>query len=106
MANTKMKFTRQEQNKREDSAAIDQQIARLEEDVRRLKIEFDIFFNGGSKRAPHEARGRVESNIKRIADNRNLTYAQRYLFNNIVARYTSYRELWRRMLKQRNEPSF
>jgi hypothetical protein len=101
-----MKFTRQEQNKREDSAAIDQQIARLEEDVRRLKIEFDIFFNGGSKRAPHEARGRVESNIKRIADNRNLTYAQRYLFNNIVARYTSYRELWRRMLKQRNEPSF
>jgi hypothetical protein len=100
------KLTRQEQNKKEEASAIDQQLVRLEEDVRRLKIEFDIFFNGGGKRAPHEARGRVEANIKRIADNRNLSYAQRYLFNSLVSRYTAYRELWRRMLKQRNEPGF
>jgi len=25
---------------------------RLEEDIRRLKIEFDVYFNGGNKRAP------------------------------------------------------
>jgi hypothetical protein len=100
------KLTRQAQNKKEEASAIDQQLVRLEDDVRRLKIEFDIFFNGGNKRAPHEMRGRVESNIKRVADNRNLSYAQRYLFNSIVSRYTAYRELWRRMLKQRNEPSF
>jgi hypothetical protein len=100
------KLTRQEQNKKEEASAIDQQLVRLEDDVRRLKIEFDIFFNGGNKRAPHEMRGRVEANIKRVADNRNLSYAQRYLFNSVVSRYTAYRELWRRMLKQRNEPGF
>mgnify|MGYP000347791535 CR=1 FL=1 len=88
MAITTTKLTRQEQNKKEETTAIDQQLVRLEEDVRRLKIEFDIYFNGGGKRAPHESRGRVESNIKRIADNRNLSYAQRYLFNALVARYT------------------
>lgn len=106
MAITISKLTRQEQNKKEAAGAVDQQLVRLEEDVRRLKIEFDIYFNGGNKRAPHESRGRVESNIKRIADNRNLSYAQRYLFNSLVSRFTAYRELWRRMLKQRNEPSF
>lgn len=90
----------------EEASAIDQQIVRLEEDLRKVKIEFDIYFNGGTRRAPHEARGRVEAVIKRIADDRNLTYAQRYHFNSIVARYTSYRELWRRMLKQRNEAGF
>lgn len=104
MAFTIDKLSRQGQAKIDEASALDQQIVRLEEDVRKLKIDFDIFFNGGGKRAPHEARGRVEATIKRIADDRNLTYAQRYHFNTIVSRFTSYRELWRRMLKQRNEP--
>jgi hypothetical protein len=106
MAFTIDKLSKQGQAKIDEATALEQQIVRLEEDIRRLKIDFDIFFNGGTKRAPHEARGRVEANIKRIADDRNLSYAQRYHFNTLVARFTSYRELWRRMLKQRNEPGF
>jgi len=75
----------------------------LEDDIRKLKIDFDIFFNGASKRPPLEARARLDSYIKRVADNRNLTYAQRYYFNTLVARFTSYRELWRRTLKIRGD---
>ena len=97
------KLYRQEQTKQDDIANIDQQIRRLEDDIRKLKIDFDIFFNGGAKRPPLEARARIESNIKRIADDRNLTYAQRYQFSAVVARFTSYRELWRRILKARGE---
>lgn len=91
---------------REELVSLDQQLTRLEEDLRKLKIDFGIFFAGGIKRAPHEARGRVEALIKRIADDRNLTYVQRYQFNALVARYTSLRELWRRNLKARGEISF
>ena len=87
-------------NTRQDAAVeVDKQLSRMDDDIRRLKIDFDIFFNGGSKRPPLEARARLESIIKRIADNRSLTYAQRYHFNMLVARFTSYRELWRRLLK-------
>ena len=91
---------------REEVVTVDQQLARLEEDIRKLKIDFGIFFSGGLKRAPHEARGRVDAAVKRIADDRNLTYVQRYQFNGLVARYTSLRELWRRNLKSRGEISF
>ena len=97
------KLYRQTQTKQEDAAQIDQELSRLEDEIRKLKIDFDIYFNGAAKRAPLEARARLESNLKRIADDRNLSYAQRYQFNTLVSRFTSYRELWRRMLKARGE---
>ncbi len=97
------KLYRQTQTKQEEAADIDQQIGRIEEDIRKLKIDFDIYFNGGLKRPPLEAKARLESNIKRISDDRNLTYAQRYQFTSTVSRFTSYRELWRRLLKKKGE---
>ena len=94
---------RQGPSRLEEAAAIDKQIAKVEDDVRRLKIEFDIFFNGAVKRPPLEARARVESQIKRLLDNRAMSYAQRYKLNGLVSRYTSYRELWRRTLRSKGE---
>lgn len=96
-------FQRKNQLGQEAAASIEQQLAKLEEDIRRLKIDFGIYFTGGLKRPPHEARGRVEAALKRIADDRNINYAQRFHYNTIVNRYTSYRELWRRKLKEKGE---
>jgi D-serine deaminase-like pyridoxal phosphate-dependent protein len=103
------KFSRQAEqlvrhnNSGESQATIDQQLARLDEDIRRLKIEYDIFFNGGVKRAPYETKNRVETVIKRLADERSLTFAQRYQYNALVARFTSFKELWRRTMQGREE---
>ncbi len=102
------KFARQARHRkpnlaRDNEQTIDQQLARLEEDIRRLKIDFDIFFNGAGKRPPYDTRNRVESVIKRIADDRTLTFAQRYYYNSLVARFTSFRELWRRTMQGREE---
>ena len=103
------KLYRDLNSKQENATDIDQQLTRLEDDIRKLKIDFDIYFNGNSnsvgksKRPPLEARARLDSNIKRMADNRNLTFAQRYYFNTLVARFTSYRELWRRSLRAKGE---
>jgi len=94
---------RQTPSRLEEAAAIDKHIAKVEDDVRRLKIDFDIFFNGAVKRPPLEARARVESQIKRLMDNRAMSYAQRYKLNGLVSRYTSYRELWRRTLRAKGE---
>ena len=90
----------------EEAAAIEKQIAKLEEDIRRLKIDFDIYFNGAVKRPPLEARARLESFLKRLLDNRSLSYSQRYKLNGLVARFTSYRELWRRTMKSKGEELF
>jgi hypothetical protein len=89
--------------KQEESLDIDKQLARIDDDMRKLKIDFDIYLNGATKRPPLEQRARLDSMIKRMADNRTFTYAQRFQFNALVSRFTSYRELWRRALKAKGE---
>ncbi|MCW5958201.1 MAG: hypothetical protein KIT61_16580 [Pyrinomonadaceae bacterium] len=94
---------RQTSSRLEQTVAVDQQLSKLEDDIRKLKIDFDIYFNGSAKRPPLEARARLESQIKRMSDNRNLSFAQRYQLNTLISRFTSYRELWRRSLKAKGE---
>jgi len=102
------KFARQAMRQRKNLArdeqlTVDQQLSRLEDDIRRLKVEFDIFFNGATKRPPYDTKNRVEAAIKRIADDRTLTFAQRYFYNSLVARFTAFREMWRRAMQGREE---
>ncbi len=90
-------------NAGEFEPTLDDQLTRLEDDIRRLKIEFDIFFNGASKRPPYDTKGRVETMIKRLGDDRALNFAQRYRYNSLASRYNAFRDLWRRTMQGREE---
>ncbi|MEP6570957.1 MAG: MXAN_5187 C-terminal domain-containing protein [Acidobacteriota bacterium] len=82
---------------------VEDQLSRLEDDIRRLKIEFDMFFNGASKKPPYDTKGRVDTMMKRIGDDRALTYAQRYRYSALGSRYNAFRDLWRRTMQGREE---
>ncbi|HVF90880.1 MAG TPA: MXAN_5187 C-terminal domain-containing protein [Blastocatellia bacterium] len=82
---------------------LDMELDRLEQEMRRLKVEYDIYFNGGTLRPPNDTRGRVETAIKRIYDARSITFGQRFRYNSLVARYNVMRELWRRQTHGREE---
>jgi hypothetical protein len=82
---------------------IDQEMDRLELEMRRLKVEYDIFFNGGTIRPPNDTKGRVETIIKRLYDAHKMSFAQRFRYNSLVARHNIMRELWRRQTQGREE---
>jgi hypothetical protein len=82
---------------------VDEQLTRLEDDIRRLKIEFDVFFNGASKKPPYDTKGRVDTMIRRLGDDRTLSYAERYRYNSLASRYNAFRDLWRRTMQGREE---
>ena len=88
---------------RDQQPTVEEQLVRLEEDIRRLKVEFDIYFNGAAKRPPYDTKGRVDTLIKRLADERTLSFAQRYQYNSLAARYSSFMQLWRRTMQEREE---
>jgi hypothetical protein len=86
-----------------DQVTIEDKLARLEEDIRRLKVEYDIYFSGGSKRPPYDTKLRVESQLKRLGDDRALNFGQRFHYNSLATRYNAFREVWRRTMKDREE---
>ncbi len=82
---------------------IEEEIENLEDGIRRLKIEYDRFFNGGLPRLPTDLQWRVETLIKRYSDSSNLSFAQRFRYNSLVAKYHSYKELWQKNVRNKEE---
>jgi hypothetical protein len=82
---------------------IDEELTLLEENVRRLKVEYDVYFGGGARRAPTDLEWRVQGLIKKYSDSQKLTAQQRFKYNTIVQRYGTYSDLWRQKLRIREE---
>lgn len=82
---------------------IDEELTELEKKIRQLKIEFDIFFVGSKKSPPTNLRYTVETYIQRLLEDKRFTFAQKFKFNTLVARYNVYRELWRKKTQEKEE---
>ena len=82
---------------------VDEELNVLEESVRRLKIEYDVFFGGGTKKPPNDTEWRVKTLVKKYSDNAKLNYAQRFRYNTILQRYALFSDLWRQKMKIKEE---
>ena len=82
---------------------VDEEISLLEETVRRLKIEYDVYFGGGSKKPPADTEWRVQNIVKKYSDAHKMNFAQRFKYNSIVQRYALFSDLWRQKMKIKEE---
>jgi hypothetical protein len=79
----------------------DEDLANLEEWLRRLKIEYHIFFNGNRKKPPEDLRLRLEKLVKRLSECSDMSFSQRFRFNTLITRFYVNRDLWRRIMLDR-----
>lgn len=83
---------------------IDEGLNRFEDDLRRLKIEYETYFSGGSPRPPNDLVFRVEKAIKRYnAGTPDMSFRQRFRFNQLTQSYAVHNDLWRKKLKIKEE---
>jgi hypothetical protein len=75
----------------------------FEEQLKRLKAMYDLFFNGARKLPPMEDRRRLEALIHELAKVHIRDNAHRFRYNTLLGRYNQYRELWGRMMREREE---
>ena len=83
---------------------VDEEFNKLEDDLRRLKIEYEVYFSGGSPRPPHDTLYRVETMIKRYSNEQSrLKFNQRFRFMSLAQKYAVNSNLWRRKLQEKEE---
>jgi hypothetical protein len=82
---------------------VDEELTKLDDNIRRLKIEYEAYFNGGAPRAPHETLFRVETTIKKYGDTSKLNFGQRFKFNQLVQKFAVNNDLWRKRMKDKEE---
>src|ERR1700733_7303662 len=83
-------------------ATVDEDLSQIERDIRTLKIEYEQFFGGGRPRPPADTQWRVESMLRRYNERTaELSFGQRFRFNNLAQTYAKYHDMWRKKLIQK-----
>ena len=81
----------------------DEELDRLEEDIRKLKNRYDQFFTGFQKMPPTNQRHNLEVYIFELSKQKMRDNARRFRFNQLLSRYNQYREMWGRKMREREE---
>jgi hypothetical protein len=83
-------------------ATTDEDLSQIERDIRTLKIEYEQFFGGGRSRPPTDTQWRVDNLVRRYNERLgDLSFGQRFRFNNLAQTYAKYQDMWRKKLMQK-----
>jgi hypothetical protein len=82
---------------------IDEELGVLDSQLRRLKIEYEIYFNNPTKKPPTDIEWKVLSLLRKFSDGNRLSFSQRFRYNEIAQRYAIYSDLWRKKSRIREE---
>ncbi len=76
---------------------VDEELTGLESLLRRLKIEYEIFFSNPQKKPPSDLEWKVLGLLRKFSDGGgNMNFPQRFRYNAIAQRYAIYSDLWRK----------
>ena len=81
----------------------DDELDKLDEDIRKLKNKYDQFFAGITKVPPSFERHQVESYIHELNKLKIRDNARRFRFSTTMSRFNQYREMWGRKMREREE---
>lgn len=81
----------------------DEELNVLDSQLRRLKIEYEIYFSNPTKRPPTDVEWKVLSLLRKFSDGVRMNFSQRYRYNEMAQRYAVYSDLWRKKSRIREE---
>ncbi len=79
--------------------AISDDLADIEQGIRKLQVEWEKFFGGVERRPPTDLRTRVENLIRRYAGTEMRNATERFRYQTLTARYNTFNELWNKRLR-------
>jgi hypothetical protein len=83
--------------------ALPEDLDRLDVTIRQLQVKWDLFFNGQERKPPTDLQGQVETLVKRYANAEIRNNGERFRYQSLCARFTTFNELWQKKLRVREE---
>ena len=81
----------------------DEELNLLDSQLRRLKIEYEIYFSNPQKKPPADIEWKVVALLRKFSDGGRMNFSQRYRYNEMAQRYAIYSDLWRKKSRIREE---
>jgi hypothetical protein len=81
----------------------DEELTVLESQLRRLKIEYEVYFSNPTKKPPTDIEWKVLSLLRKFSDGGRMSFSQRFRYNELAQRYAVYSDLWRKKARIREE---
>lgn len=82
---------------------LDEELTLLETQLRRLKIEYEVYFSNPTKKPPTDVEWKVLSMLRKFSDGGRMSFQQRFRYNEMAQRYAIYSDLWRKKGRIREE---
>jgi hypothetical protein len=81
----------------------DEELNLLDTQLRRLKIEYEIYFSNPTKKPPTDIEWKVVALLRKFSDGGRMNFSQRFRYNEMAQRYAIYSDLWRKKSRIREE---
>lgn len=82
---------------------ISEDLELLDTSIKRLNIEWEKFFGGVERRPPNEMQAKVEALVRRYANAEMRNMTERFRYQTLTARFSTFNELWSKKLRAREE---
>jgi len=87
----------------ETPVTTDEELNVLDTQLRRLKIEYEIYFSNPTKKPPTDIEWKVLALLRKFSDGGRMNFSQRFRYNEMAQRYAIYSDLWRKKSRIREE---
>jgi hypothetical protein len=89
-----------------ETKSIDRELDDVEKAISQLKRDFEMYFAGVVKQPPTDSCTKLDKVIRKYGQSTSYSYAQRFRFSNLAARFNTYQDLWSKQLKAKEEGKF
>ena len=81
---------------------LEEEIRRVDTDITKLKIQFDLYFLGSVPKPPTDQRDALDKQLKKLQLNLKSS-GERFLYNSVLNKFNAYTELWLKQLRVKEE---
>jgi len=87
----------------EEAEKVDRLIIELTEQIRVVKREYELWFNGVNPKPPHEMRSRLDMHIRLLRNKLPKRTADQFRIGVVLQQYQSFAELWDKSARKQEE---